>query len=142
MSTWLCTMFARCLRLTAERPPGVTRLAVTDLETRDKLLHVRIRRHHARFSDGSWMRRRQTFLLIDRCERRHASSPLPRAITKQVGSDLAMCIRDPDTVLTATCRSEPVRTNSNVGSPYGVDDVQQIPGDLLADSATSRTVAQ
>ena len=56
MSTWLCTMFARCLRLTAERPPGVTQLAVTDLETRDKLLHVRIRRQHARFSDGSWTR--------------------------------------------------------------------------------------
>lgn len=61
---------------------------------------------------------------------------------KKVGSDLELCIRDPDTVLTATCCSEPVRTNSNVGSPYGVDDVQQIPGDLLADSATSRTVAQ
>lgn len=63
----------------------MTRLAVTDLETRDKLLHVRIRRHHARFSDGSWMRRRQTFLLIDRCERRHASSPLPRAIRGRPG---------------------------------------------------------
>ena len=76
MSTWLCTMFAKCLRLTAERPPRVTRLAVTDLETRDKLLHVRIRRQHARLSDGSWTRRGQPFLPIDRRERRESSRSL------------------------------------------------------------------
>jgi len=51
-------------------------LAVTDLETCDKLVHGGIGRQDARLGGRHGARRGQAFLLIDRRERRDASSPL------------------------------------------------------------------
>lgn len=86
MSTWLCTMFAKCLRLTAERPPRVTRLAVTNLETGDELLHGRVSCQDSRFSGRHRPRSRQPFLLIDSGEGRNASASLAGARGRRAGA--------------------------------------------------------